>query len=228
MLAKEEIISAIEDRTQFYTMLSKLYAWPLEQGEIDSIDVDALKQLSAAEENELMADGLNDIYRFLRRKNTGTRQVLNADYTRVFLGRTAYEGLTAQPYASLFLSVEPHLMGEERMVVNQIYKKNQIKLSSGIDIPEDHLAFECEFMTIIGNRCVQMLEEENSKASLEQLEIQLMFVQDHILNWFDRFFALSNKLIETRFYRGVLKLSKGFFESEPKTIEKLIEDVISL
>lgn len=228
MATKEEITSAIEDRTQFYLMLSKLFSWPLSQEELDSIEVDSLKQLSESTDNELMAEGFNDMYRFLRRKSTGTRQRLNADFTGCFLGRTTYEGLSAQPYASLYLSPEGQLMGKARMAVNQEYRQHRVKLDQGIDIPEDHLSFECEFMAIIGHRAVQALDQRDVDGVVKQLEIQQTFLKHYIMNWFGRFYSLSNKIARTRFYGGVLKAAKGFLESESSTIETLVAEARSV
>ena len=39
--------------------------------------------------------------------------------------------------------------------VYNIYKKQALKLAEGIDLPEDHLAFMCDFMAMLADRAVE-------------------------------------------------------------------------
>lgn len=225
---QEHILPYMESRTDFYRMLAKLYRWPLSQEELEAFDSEAFKTLSDDIEEVLMSEGFNDIYRFLRRRNTGTRQVLNADYTRVFLGVATYEGFSAQPYASLFMGDDHQLMGAERTAVSRIYRENGVRLSEGIDLPEDHLGFECDFLAIVNERATLALKEGDFRRAKKLLKVEKSFIEDHVLPWLPRFCALAGKLIETRFYRGVLKVTRGFFEEEVGAIGSLLEDVDDL
>gem|GEM_PF-5051037 len=47
------------------------------------------------------------------------------------------------------------------------------------------------------------------------------FLADHILSWFDTFQDLALLLLETRFYRGVLKISKGFFLEDAELLDAI-------
>lgn len=221
----QALAAYMESRTDFYRMLHKLYKMPLSQKDLDALDAEEFKRLSEQLDDGLMSCGFNDMYRFLRRRNTGTRQVLGADFTKVFMGTATYEGLSAQPYASLFVGESRQLMGSERTLVNLVYRENSVRLSSGIDLPEDHLAFECEFLAIINERAVNALRAEDAPLAVKQLKLQKAFIEKHILNWFPRFYALANKLVDTRFYRGVLRVTKGYFEDEPVAIAEIIEDI---
>lgn len=221
------LIPYMEGRTEFYKMLHKLYRWALTQEELDELSADDMRELSEQLDEGLMQCGFNDMYRFLRRRNTGTRQVLATDFTRVFMGMSTYEGFSAQPYASLFVGGAHQLMGAERMAVNRVYRECAVKLDEGIDLPEDHLAFECDFLAIINQRAICALRERDVERAVELLELQERFVREHVLNWLPRFYALSRKLVETRFYRGVLRVTKGFFEDEVRAIPELVEDVRS-
>lgn len=222
---EETLIPYMESRTDFYKTLHKLYRWPLAQEELDALDGEEFRELSEQLGEGLMSVGFNDMYRFLRRRHTGTRQVLSADFTKVFLGTATYEGFCAQPYASLFVGGEHRLMGAERNAVNKIYRANAVRLSEGIDLPEDHLAFECEFLSIINQRATDALREGDADRALELLELEESFVNEHVLNWLDRFYYLAGKLVDTRFYRGVLRITKGFLEEEPQSIAEIMDDV---
>lgn len=221
----EALVPYMESRTEFYKTLHKLYRWPLTQEELDALDGESFKELSEQLGEGLMSLGFNDMYRFLRRRHTGTRQLLSADFTKVFLGTATYEGFCAQPYASLFVGGEHRLMGAERNAVNKIYRSNAVRLSEGIDLPEDHLAFECEFLSIINQRATAALREGDTSRAIELLQLELTFLNEHVLNWIPRFYYLAEKLVDTRFYRGVLRVTKGFLEDEPQAIEEMIKDL---
>ena len=221
----ETILPLMESRTEFYRMLAKLYRWSLTEEDYEALDAETFKALSQEDCGELMASGFNDMYRFLRRRNTGTRQTLAVDYTKVFLGTATYEGLSAQPFASLFTGAGGQLMGAERNAVNAIYRKHCVKLSEGIDLPEDHLAFELEFLSIINERAGAAMESGDLDGAIALLATEKSFVEEHLLNWFGRFFNLANKMLDTRFYKGVLKITKAYLADEPDTIAALIESL---
>lgn len=222
----QTLLDYLDSRTGFYRMLHKMYRWALTQEELDALDEQEFRILAEELDNELMSCGFNDMYRFLRRRNTGTRQVLSADFTKVFMGIATYEGFSTQPYASLFVgSGGQRLMGSERNAVYKIYRENAVQLSQGIDLPEDHLAFECEFLSILSQRGADALAAGEDEEALALFEQQKSFVEEHVLNWLPRFYALANKMVDTRFYRGLLRVTKGFFEDEPETISDIMQDI---
>lgn len=224
---QQTIVPYLESRTDFYAMLHKMYRWPLSDEDIAGLDADQFKALADDLGEGLMSCGFNDMYRSLRRRHTGTRQVLAADFTKVFLGIATYEGLSGQPYASLFVGDEPQLMGSERGEVRRIYRENAVKLSEGIDLPEDHLAFECEFLALVNGRAVDALAAGRRDEALGLLRLQDSFVREHVLNWFPRFYALASHLVDTRFYRGVLRVTKGYLEDTAAVIPEIIEEIAS-
>lgn len=201
-------------RAEAYRTLGRLFFQPLSDDELAAMDADRFRLLSEGACCELAAEGYNDMYRFLRRRNTATCQDLRADFTQVFCGVREYKGVSAVPYESIYLHPEGELMGPARLEVFRTYKRHCVKLSAGVDIPEDHIAFELEFMAVLSERCAEALRSGDVQRAFEQIDAQVSFLDQHVLRWFDRFFNLANKLVETRFYRGVLKVTKGFLEDD--------------
>ena len=222
---QQTLVPYLESRTDFYEMLHKLYRYPLSEEEIDALSADEFRALSEDLGDGIMACGFNDLYRALRRRNTGTRQVLSADFTKVFMGIATYEGFSGQPYASLFTDEGAQLMGSERGAARKIYREHAVQLSEGIDLPEDHLAFECEFLAIVNRRAVEALMDERTDEAIELLRVQENFVRERILPWFPRFYALASHLVDTRFYRGVLRITKGYLEETVEVIPEMIEEI---
>ena len=80
MTRKEDVVAQIECRADMYRALGNLYLNTLDETQIEELaltDYDALR----ADPDERIASGFNDIYRALRRRNTGTRQLLAMDFT---------------------------------------------------------------------------------------------------------------------------------------------------
>lgn len=225
---REVLVEELRGRSRIYRLLYRLYYWPFSQDELDAIDIDELEELSHCEDAPLMAAGFNDMYRHLRRRHTGTREELNADFTRSFMGGATYKGLACQPYASLFISDKGQIMGEPRNRARATYKRHRVKLADGVDLPEDHLSFECEFMAVLGERAADALEAGRSREAAELLDEQQAFLSQQMLTWTDRFFNLSAELVRSRFYRGVVRMTKGFLDSEAATIRQQVEAVEEL
>ncbi len=220
----DEISAALEARATFYETLASLYFMPLKQSDVDNM---AAADFSAyAELNEDFADGVNDITRYLRKRNTGTRDELAVDFTGAFAGVKVYEGKTAVPYKSVYTNADGLLYQEGYRDVFQAFKSECVKKREGLDWPDDHISFMCEFMALLSRRTEKALAAGDYAQALHELEVSRSFLDDNILSWFDTFTERALLLLKTRFYKGVLKISKGFFTLDHETLDDLI-DVVS-
>ncbi len=218
-----QLIEVLKNRSFFYRTLSSLYLNTLTQEQIDSL---AQADFSAFGADEpLLIAGFDDMRRYLRKRNTGTRQELAVDFTSTFVGAQAYEGRSAVPYESVFRSESGLLMQEPRNEVYRTYKQAAIKLREGVDLPEDHISFEFEFLAILCDRTVEALDARDQGRAIGLLKAQATFIEDHILSWFDALADLANKMLTTRFYRGVLKITKGYLNVDMEAIQDLIAEL---
>ncbi|WP_165045044.1 MULTISPECIES: TorD/DmsD family molecular chaperone [unclassified Adlercreutzia] len=214
-----QMIEALEGRAAFYDLLASIYFRPLTQEQIENI---AAMDLSVyADVNEQFADGLNDITRYLRKRNTGTRQELAVDFTTSFGGAASWKGMYATPYESCFTSEEGFMFQESYHEVYQLFKQNGVGRAEGYDYPDDHLSFMFEFLVIMSNRTVTALREGDRATALENVKISQDFLQAHVLSWFDLLVERATLLQKTRFYRGILKISKGFFLFDADVLDEL-------
>lgn len=217
------LIEVLQYRATFYRTLSSLYFRTLPQDRIDTL---AHTDFSAFDGGEpLLAEGFNDIRRYLRKRNTGTRQELAVDFTCCFLGANAYEGRYAVPYESVFRGETGLMMQEPRNEVYRTYKQAAIKLREGVNLPEDHLSFEFEFIAILCDRTAEQLKANDVDAAIKTLQDQQAFIEDHILSWFGDLAELANKMLKTRFYRGVLKITEGYLKVDQEAIRDLIAEL---
>ncbi|MEY8459859.1 molecular chaperone TorD family protein [Eggerthellaceae bacterium 24-137] len=215
----EEMIAACEGRAAFYDMLAAIYFRPLTSEQIENIAETDWSEY--ADLNELFADGLNDMTRYLRKRNSGTRQELAVDFTSAFAGTSSWKGRYAVPYESVHTSEEGLLFQDAYHEVFQLYKANHVAKAEGYDFPHDHLSFMCEFLVVISGRIADALRACDDAEALRQVNVSRAFLADHILSWFDTFQDLALLLLETRFYRGILKVSKAFFLEDAELLDSM-------
>jgi TorA maturation chaperone TorD len=221
----DELIEVLESRSEFFLTLAGFYFKPLTQEQIDSM---AAADYSIYDVGEsLLAEGFNDIWRFLRKRNTGTRQTLAVDFTSSFGGAEVWKGRSAMPVSSIFLGEHGLLYHDSRNEVFTTYKRQALKLKKGADLPEDHITFELEFLSVLSNRTIEALKEGDKKEAIANLRASQDFIRGHLLLWFKRLSELANLLITTRFYRGVMKITEGYLILDLQTIDDLIEEIES-
>lgn len=192
----------------FADMLSALYFKTLTQGQIDALarqDLSAYRGL-----NEDFDAGINDIERYLRRRNTGTRQQLACDFTSAFVGTKTYEGKSAVPYESVFTSEEGLLCQGSYHDVIALYRREGLEKDDGLHIPDDHLSYMLEFVGVLERRAAECLDGGDADAAGHDLKVADDFVRTHMLSWFDAFADRARLVLQTRFYRGVLSLTRGY------------------
>ncbi|MDR3307642.1 MAG: molecular chaperone TorD family protein [Coriobacteriales bacterium] len=221
---RQVLASVLADRVSSYRMFSRLFLKPLAEEDIQAlVDMDLVERAKELEGSELLAEGFNDMGRGLRRRHTGTRQQLGTDFTMCFDGVQSVEEKVAVPYASVFLSEKALLNQEPRLEVYMTFQAERIHLKQGIDLPEDHLSFELEFLALLSNSAQAALEKDNPAEAVRNLKVSAEFIRVHILSWYDLLTERANQIIKTRFYRGVLKATKGYLELDLETINDLVE-----
>jgi TorA maturation chaperone TorD len=218
------VIDVLQGRSDSYRMFSRLFLKPLDEADIENLSVrDFITVAHELEGTGLLAEGFNDMGRALRKRHSGTRQQLSTDYTMCFDGVTTIADQVATPYASVFLGEKALLNQEPRHQVFRIYQAEGISLKSGVNLPEDHVSFELEFLAILSDRAIDAYATGDAQEAVRNLQLSQNFIKEHILSWYDMLAERALQIVKTRFYRGVLKATKGWLELDLTTIEDLIE-----
>lgn len=214
-----DVIAALQGRAAFYDLLASVYFKPLTAEQVENF---AHADFSAyGDVNEEFASGINDIRRYLAKRNTGTRQELAVDYTSSFGSVSSWKGRYAAPYESVHTSEEGLMFQDSYHEVYQFFKQQNVERGENFDYPHDHLSFLCTFEGILSQRIIDALREDDLTEALYQVALAGEFLQQHILSWYDTLADLALKLIKTRFYRGIISISKGFFLFD----EQLLADI---
>ena len=222
--AVQALSDVLRGRASSYRMFSRLFLKPLRDEDIeDLVAMDLIDKAEGLGDASLLAEGFNDMGRGLRKRNTGTRQTLATDFTMCFDGVTAIESEVAVPYASVFLAEEALLNQEPRNEVFLIYRAEGIGLKSNINLPEDHLSFELEFLAVLSERALAALLVDDMDDAKRNLSLSEEFIREHILSWIGMLSERAEKILTTRFYRGVMKATRGYLELDLETIKEIQE-----
>ena len=225
MTTTDILIEVLEGRREFYLALAGFYFKPLTQEQIDTMAQTDYSDFGAGE--PLLEAGFNDITRYLRKRNTGTRQMLAVDFTSSFGGSQTYTGRVAVPYASVYLSEDGLLSQGPRAEAFKLFKRNLLRVTDE-STPDDHLSFLLEFLAIMSERAADALREGNTADAQVCLEESKLVINEHIFTWFAEFAEIANLLIEARFYRGVLKITEGYLRMDLTTIDDMLEEMLLL
>ena len=136
-------------------------------------------------------------------------------------------GRAALPYESAHDEEggEQMLMGKARARVYNVFKKHALRLGQSLNLPEDHLSFECDFMAVLAERTKERLAEGDDAEALRLLTTQRSFLARHIASWYPRFAQLALSLSKERFYHGALEFAQDFFALDANLLDDAIAAV---
>ncbi len=219
----QSVIQANESRAAIYRMLASLYFKELTDEQLDHIKELDFSTFEGLDEG--FAEGCRDIERYLRKKNSATRQLLAVDYAGAILGAGVHEERRATPYESVFTSDDGLMMQDARDDVCKLMLEAHLEVDEKLRVPEDHLSFMFEYLAIMAERCNELLEVGVDAEALENLRTEQAFHRDHLMNWIDEYCDCLEGCAETRFYRGVAKMTRSFVHLDGELLADLIEAV---
>lgn len=216
-----EYSTLLANRENLYRFFARLYR----------IEVDAhlLAKVSAmgfpadGDDGDL-SDGYRMLEAYVRMPGPDPINDLAVDYARVFLGAGIYDGKAAYPYESVYTSKERLIMQEARDRVLAAYRAKGLDKVATLEIPEDHIALEFEFMAHLCREARAALGDSDWPAVAVSLQEQKDFLAQHLWNWAPEFCADIQKYSATDFYRAVAKITHGFLRMEQAILEDLLAD----
>lgn len=214
-----DIIDLNAARAAFYRTLASYYFKELTQEQIEFVSSQTFEGMDCGD--ELIREGFDDMRKSLRKINTGTRQELAVDYAHTFLAAGNYESFAATPFESVFTSELGLLMQEARDEVYKMYCDEQMQPNPSLQVPEDHLSFELEFMALLLDRLNEALQNEDLSRAKEYAQKAKKFHEEHQANWIDDFCDMVMEVSETRFYKGVSKVTRGFVHLEGGIVDEI-------
>ncbi|ACV23099.1 Chaperone protein TorD [Slackia heliotrinireducens] len=203
------------------TLASTLYK-ELSQDQIDALAQIDFMGMSETTENAELSEGFHTLGRYLRRRGVNARQDLAVEYARIFLAAGVTDENCATPYESVFTSPEGLLMQDARDQVVKVYRSQGFKVDPSLNDPEDHLAFELQFLAGMCDKTRDALEE--GLPTDELVAVQVDFIDAHILNWIDRLTARVDTCATLAFYTSVMRIIKGYIVEHRAILSNLIAE----
>lgn len=220
MNTMNEYLQLAPVRKDMYAFLARIF-----RVEVDQPFLDALGNLEfPTGEDDLFSEGIANLEAFLNNPGIDPRTDLAVDYARVFLGAGIADGTAAFPYESVYTSPEHLIMQDARDAVLALYREKNLGVADGSPEPEDHAAFELEFMAFLISAGVAAAENQDSAQLQASLREQERFLRLHLLNWMPALCKDIQKYSKTRFYPAIAKMTCGFLQKDQEVITELLED----
>ena len=212
-------------RRDTYRFLARIYRTEMTQILLDDMGGLSFPDHSAPDEpaQEAMADYAQRaelIGSYLDDPGFNARTDLAVDYTRVFLAAGIATGEAAFPYESVYTSPEHLIMQQARDEVVAVFRSEGVDRLSELAEPEDHIAFELEFMALLCQRQLEALAKGDARRERELQNKQVAFLDNHLLNWVPAFCDDVDHYASTDFYRGAAKMTRGFVRLDRDLLEQ--------
>lgn len=122
---------------------------------------------------------------------------LSDEYTRLFLGP---KDLIAPPWESVYRGTERALFQESTLAVRKWYEQYGFEPAQLLRYPDDHISLMMHFLALLCERAVSALEEEKEETYRDAMAAQLLFEQNHLMNWLDAYASDMEKSETNLFY----------------------------
>lgn len=209
----------MEPRTALYKLAATLFSFPPSGETLASLQ----KQLSKYPEqlefwdDSILAASTKSLIRALEQSRAEAD--VRSDHSRLFTGTG-----TDEKYASESAFRDPLRSGLIAQDVSSTYASFGFHKAGWFSGPDDHVAMECLFMSLMGRNFVTMAQEMvvNPSAYISHLERQHGFVSEHMIQWIPSWERQVRRCGITRLYRTAAELTRTLVETDQK---KLIDYV---
>ena len=204
----ENLIDFCENRSRVYALLSRCY-----ETEIDAAFAEALAgEAALASDDAGLAAGFAALQADLAGCDEDALEQLAVVFDRAFFGMGPRTAQKAFPYESVYTSEGGLMMQDAYGEVLRVYRGAGFAKDPGFKEPEDHLAVELAFMSLLCGRAVEALRAGDEDGAERQLRAQLAF-EDHLLNWIERFTPTCGKLPRAAFYFDLATFTEAYLRA---------------
>jgi len=209
------------ERAQMYTFFSQVFLRELSAEALATLEQSDWQQPKGC--NEQLGQGYAMLRRFFAFCESDIRTQLAVEYARIFLSAGVYtqKRLVAAPYESVFTSPEHLMMQEARDDVYRIFLRDGFIVNRSLHEPEDHLAFELEYLAVLSLQSIDRFESGDSKAFNDLAKRQTSFITAHLLNWIPALRDAAARYAQSAFYPGMLLIVEGYLRQDIEYLEEL-------
>lgn len=146
---------------------------------------------------------------------------LHWDFTRLFIGP---EAPLAPPWESVYVSKDKLLFQHCTHEVKRIYQSSGLRMNDDEGEAADHIGYELDYLYQQSYNVAENITNGTSfKDAKPLLQMQLTFLQKHILAFVDDFCLNIRTHSQTEFYRGIALLLPQFLKLDAQRLSDVIE-----
>lgn len=215
----ENLIDFCENRGRVYALLSRCY-----EAEVDAAFAEELAgEASLASDDEALAEGFARLQADLADCDEAELEQLAVVFDRAFFGMGPRTAQKAFPYESVYTSEGGLMMQDAYAEVLHVYRGAGFAKDPGFREPEDHLALELAFVSLLCGRAVEDLRAGDAAGTERQLGAQLSFVREHLLNWVPSFLGDLKAAAEGGFYEHLATFTEAFLRADEAALAEVVE-----
>jgi len=217
-----EFEKLISNRGSMYGFLARAYRVEVDQQLLDQMGkMDLSSEVDVSE----ISEGYRMLKGFPGHRRESTLTDLAVEYARVFLGAGLGQGEGAYPYEPVYTSPDRLVMQEARDDVLKIYREEGLDRAEEFNEPEDHIAFELEFMAYLCQKTTEALKDGDKGSASGYLKKQKDFLEKHLIPWVPAFCNDVQRVARGDFYKAVAKITVGYLGMEQDLIGQLIDKI---
>lgn len=214
------IATLVSDRCSMYEFLARIYRDEVDQELLDRI----IKMAPSVDIDETeISEGYRMLKSFIGHLTGSTVTDLAVEYARIFLGAGIKDA--AYPYESVYTSPNKLVMQEARDQVLKLYREEGLDRAEEFNEPEDHIAFELEFMAFLCQKTTEALKAGDKVGASAYLNKQKQFLAKHLIPWAPTFCADIQRIAQADFYKAIAKITLGYLSMEQDIVNELIEEI---
>lgn len=203
-------------RAIMYNLLSKLYL-----KEADALLLSTLQMVdySGFDEDTEMDRGFRMLGEAVKKTTPFTLTQLAREYARSFYGAGLPRNTGAYPYESVYTSADHLLMQDARDEVVKFYQSEDLGRKEEFKEPEDHVAFELEFMSRLCDMAANLAAAGDTYGTEDYVRKQQEFFSEHLYNWVPRFCDDLERLALEPFYKAAAIITRAFLYDESELLD---------
>ncbi len=220
----EDLIGFFDANAETFTFLSQVFFKELNDEAIEAL---AAEQWPERTGNDNLDRGYNLLRRYFKFSAADRRSQLAVEYARVFLAAGVHSSDTASavPYESVFTGEEHAVMGDARDEVVRWFVEDGFKVNPDLHEPEDHLAFELEYVASMNAKASALLAAGEGASARKCACRQASFIEKHLLNWIGLLTAAAKASAKTTFYTGMLLVCAGALEQAHAALGEVADEL---
>ncbi len=140
-------------------------------------------------------------------------EIMAQEFTRLFIGPSSHISAHESIFSDMDNGVSA-LWGESTVAVKSFIEATGLDYNPEFNGVPDHVSVELEFMQRMTEWEADKWRQQDRENAEYCLEVQRMFLDQHLSTWLPQFCDVVIKQADIRFYAGVAELTKNFLEFE--------------